>query len=231
MRGGLIDFFREADWLNGQRVRGYAALIGIASLALLTASWFKAQGPEGSDFLAFWGSARAVLAGLPQAAYDLPWQEHVQTRAGFTGWYAFVNPPPFLFVIAPFGLLSVPAGWIAWVAVTYAAWAWVGVRAFPRLWPLVEIAKSSRSQKRSEMFPGCGSNSLGDPAVWCAFYRVACGPTTHRCSSMVFGCATPERPKAMPLRFSEIFFWSIRIVLRYYEAPGHRSTAHMLQAA
>jgi len=139
MEGGAVTFLREAHWLDSQRVRGYAALIGLASLALLAVSWSKAQGPEGSDFLAFWGSARAVLAGLPQAAYDLHWQEHVQTGAGFSGWYAFVNPPPFLFVTAPFGLLSVPLGWIAWVAVTYAAWAWAGVRAFPRLWPLVLV--------------------------------------------------------------------------------------------
>jgi hypothetical protein len=139
MRGGFIDFVRMADWLNGQRVRVYAALIGVASLALVGVSWVQAQGPEGSDFLAFWGSARAVLAGLPQAAYDLDWQQQVQTGAGFTGWYAFVNPPPFLFATAPFGLLGYPIGWIAWVAVTYALWAWAGVKAFPRLWLLVLV--------------------------------------------------------------------------------------------
>ena len=139
MKGGAVDFFRDADWLNGSRVRGYAVLIGIASLALVAVSWVQAQGPDGSDFLAFWGSARAVLAGLPQAAYDLGWQEKVQTGAGFTGWYAFVNPPPFLFVTAPFGLLTVALGWIAWVVVTYAAWAWAGVKACPRLWPLVLV--------------------------------------------------------------------------------------------
>ena len=134
---GVVEFVRDANWLNAQRVRGYAALIGIASLALLVVAWAQAQGPEGSDFLAFWGSAKAVLAGLPQAAYDLHWQEKVQTGAGFTGWYAFVNPPPFLFVTAPFGLLPVPAAWIAWVFVTYASWAWAGIKAFPRLWLLV----------------------------------------------------------------------------------------------
>lgn len=138
MEGG-VTFLREAHWLNAQRVRVYAALIGIASLALLAVSWVQAQGPEGSDFLAFWGSAKAVIAGLPQAAYDLPWQEKVQTGAGFTGWYAFVNPPPFLFVTAPFGLLPVSAAWIAWVVVTYALWAWAGIKAFPRLWLLVLV--------------------------------------------------------------------------------------------
>ena len=48
----------------------------------------------------------------------------MQTGAGFTGWYAFVNPPPFLFVTALFGVFSVLLGWIAWVVVTYALWVW-----------------------------------------------------------------------------------------------------------
>ena len=136
---GAVDFLRNAEWLDAGRVRGYAVLIGIASLALLVVSWFQAQGPDASDFLAFWGSAKAVLAGMPQAAYDLHWQQQVQTGAGFTGWYAFVNPPPFLFVTAPFGLFSYPVGWIVWVAATYAVWAWAGVKAFPRLWLLVLV--------------------------------------------------------------------------------------------
>src|SRR3546814_4079145 len=55
------------------------------------------MGPRGSDFLAFWGAARAVLEGVPQAAYELQWQESTQTGAGSGEWYAFVNPPPFLF--------------------------------------------------------------------------------------------------------------------------------------
>ena len=136
---GAVEFLRNAEWLDAARVRGYAVLIGIASLTLLVVSWFQAQGPDASDFLAFWGSAKAVLAGMPQAAYDLHWQQQVQTGAGFTGWYAFVNPPPFLFVTAPFGLFSYPVGWIVWVAATYAVWAWAGVKAFPRLWLLVLV--------------------------------------------------------------------------------------------
>lgn len=139
MRGGALDFFRAADWLTPQRVRVYALLLGLASLALLAASWLAAQGPQGSDFLAFWGAGQAVLAGVPEAAYDLAWQEKVQTGAGFEGWYAYVNPPPFLLLAAPFAALPYPAAWIAWVVLTYGAWAWVSVRAFPRLWPLVLV--------------------------------------------------------------------------------------------
>ncbi|MXP42187.1 DUF2029 domain-containing protein [Altererythrobacter soli] len=134
-----MNFIREARWLDAGRVRGYAVLLAIASAGLLIASWLEAMGPEGSDFLAFWGSARAVLEGVPSAAYDLQWQERVQTGAGPTGWFAFVNPPPFLFLTAPFGALPFPLAWIAWVAVTYGAWAWASVRAFPRLWPLAIV--------------------------------------------------------------------------------------------
>jgi hypothetical protein len=136
MTEGSVHFLRDADWLTSQRVRGYALLVGLASLALLAASWLQAQGPQASDVLAFWGAGKAVLAGAPHAAYDLAWQERVQTSAGFEGWYAFVNPPPFLLVAAPFAALPYPAAWLAWVATTYAAWAALAARAFPRLWPL-----------------------------------------------------------------------------------------------
>jgi len=139
MTEGSGHFLRDADWLNASRVRGYALLIGPASLALLVVAWVQAQGSQGSDFLAFWGAGKAALAGAPQAAYDLAWQERTQTGAGFEGWYAFVNPPPFLFLVAPFAALPYPLAWIAWGMVTYAAWAAVSIRAFPRLWPIVLV--------------------------------------------------------------------------------------------
>jgi hypothetical protein len=137
--GNALDFLRQAHWLDAGRVRGYAVIIGIASVGLLVASWFAAMGPLGSDYLAFWGAAQAVLDGAPQAAYSLAWQERVQTGAGFDEWYAFVNPPPFLFAIAAFGALPFPLAWIAWNAATYAAWCWAAIKAFPRLWLLVLV--------------------------------------------------------------------------------------------
>ncbi len=139
MAGTSLDNLRDAEWLNASRVRGYAVLVGIASLVLLAVSWWQAQGSGGSDFLAFWGAGKAVLAGQPGAAYDLHWQEQVQTSTGATGWFAFVNPPPFLFLVWPFALLRYPVGWIAWVVVTYAVWARVSVSAFPRLWLLALV--------------------------------------------------------------------------------------------
>ncbi len=133
----MTAFIREAEWLNPQRVRGYAVLLVLASLALLANSYLKAMQPAGTDFLAFWGAGHVTLAGDPAAAYDLAMQERVQTGTGSTGWFAFVNPPPFLFAVAPFGALPFPLAWLAWVIVTFALWAWASIRAFPRLWLLV----------------------------------------------------------------------------------------------
>ena len=132
-------FFRDADWLTGQRVRGYALLLGLASLALLANSFVKAMGVDGTDFLAFWGAGHVTVQGDPASAYDLAVQQQVQTGTWSEGWFAFVNPPPFLFAVAPFGALPFPVAWLVWVAMTYALWAWAGIRAFPKLWPLVLV--------------------------------------------------------------------------------------------
>lgn len=139
MRTPFLHHIRDADWLNPGRVRGYAVILGLASLALLANSYLKAMGTDGTDFLAFWGAGQVTAAGDPSAAYDLAVQERVQTSTGSEGWFAFVNPPPFLFAAAPFGALPFPIAWIAWVALTFAAWAFVSMRAAPRLWPLVLV--------------------------------------------------------------------------------------------
>ncbi|WP_341712856.1 glycosyltransferase family 87 protein [Erythrobacter sp.] len=132
-----MDFLRRADWLTRERVRGYALLLGLASLALLAHSYIQAMGVAGTDFLAFWGAGHVTILGDPASAYDLATQRQIQTSTGSEGWFAFVNPPPFLFAAAPFGALPFPLAWLAWVAVTYSLWAWAGIRAFPNLWPLV----------------------------------------------------------------------------------------------
>lgn len=134
---GWDHWLRRADWLHPKRVRGYAVLVGLASLMILFFAWREAMGPTGSDFLAFWGAGQVTAGGDPAAAYDLAVQERAQTATGSRGWFAFVNPPPFLFLAAPLGLLPFAAAWPLWVALTYALWAVVSVRAFPRLWPIV----------------------------------------------------------------------------------------------
>ena len=132
-----MDWLRKAEWLTRDRVRGYSWLVALAGLALVGHAYLQAMGPVGTDFLAFWGAGHVTAAGDPVAAYDLAVQEQVQTGTGSDGWFAFVNPPPFLFAAVPFGALPFPIAWIAWVAATWGLWAWASLRAFPRLWPLV----------------------------------------------------------------------------------------------
>lgn len=130
-------WIRRADWLNARRVRGYALLVGLAGLMIVANAVVEAMGPTGSDFLAFWGAGKAVAGGAPATAYDLAFQERVQTGTGSRGWFAFVNPPPFLFLTAPLGLLPYPAAWGLWVVAGFALWAAASISAFPRLWPIV----------------------------------------------------------------------------------------------
>ena len=132
-----LTLLKRADWLGPDRVRGYAVILGLAALALLVASYIQAMGPDGTDFLAFWGAGHVTAAGTPALAYDLSVQERVQTATGSEGWFAFVNPPPFLFAAAPFGALPFPLAWGLWVLATFALWAFFAIRAFPRLWLLV----------------------------------------------------------------------------------------------
>lgn len=110
-----LSFLREADWLDARRVRAYALILVLASLALLANSYFKAMQPAGSDFLAFWGAGHVTVTGDPAAVYDLAVQERIQTGTGATGWFVFVSPPPFLFAAAPSARCPFPSpgltGW------------------------------------------------------------------------------------------------------------------------
>ncbi|RPF71071.1 glycosyltransferase family 87 protein [Aurantiacibacter spongiae] len=134
MRASVLDLCRTAEWLTARRVRGYAVILILASIGLLANSYVKAMGTDGTDFLAFWGAGHVTAGGDPSAAYDLSVQERVQTATGSKGWFAFVNPPPFLFVAAPFGWLSFPLAWVAWVGSWFMLWTWATIRAFPRYW-------------------------------------------------------------------------------------------------
>ncbi len=137
MTGRFVDFVREAKWLSGGRVRAYALILAFCSFASLGLYFKLAMEDQYSDFLAFWGAARIGLTGDFPAVYDLATQRAVQATTGFRDIFAFVNPPPLLFAILPFGALSYPVAWIAWVAVTFALWMGITTRFYPHYWPLI----------------------------------------------------------------------------------------------
>lgn len=136
-------FLREAGWLNADRVRGYAAMIVLAFIAMLAVNFLKIPS-TGSDFQAFWSGARILVDHGPVAVFDLDLQERVQAEAGFGEMIAYVNPPPFLLTVFWLGVLPFGAAWIAWVAVTFAVWFAVMSRVYrgDLLWPLLAFPAS-----------------------------------------------------------------------------------------
>lgn len=92
----------------------------------------NALNPGGIDFVSYWAAARLTLSGTPALAYDIAAHHAVEARvADMAGLMSFPYPPPFLFVVAPFGLLPFPIAAIAWVGVSAGLLALVVRRFHP----------------------------------------------------------------------------------------------------
>lgn len=129
--------FLRLEWLGRSRLVGYSAMLALASAVSLYWLFRQAMGPQGSDFLAFWSAARMAATGHAALAYDPAALAAVQAEVGRSDVFAFVNPPPLLLGIWPFGLIDYPAAWIAWVALGYAVWLATTRRLYPDLtWPI-----------------------------------------------------------------------------------------------
>ena len=122
---------RDGRWPDAPRVRIYALLVLVAWLPMLAKVFLEATGTTGSDFLAFWGAGKLVLAGHPALAYDLPAQQAAQAASGTGQLVAYVNPPPYLLLVWPLGMLPFAGAWIAWNLVGWAVWFAVARRVSP----------------------------------------------------------------------------------------------------
>ena len=123
---------RDGGWLDAKRVRAYAIMFLIAYAAMLVPPFIDATRGPGSDFLAFWGAARLTVAGTPQLVYDLAAETAAQATTGIGNMIAYVNPPPFLLVIAPLGLLPYAVAWVVWSLTGWAVWLLVARRILPQ---------------------------------------------------------------------------------------------------
>jgi len=137
VKGRYLAFVREATWFGRERAVGYGRVVVLAFLPSLVWYYLQAFGPDGTDFLAFWSAARLTLAGDPAAAYDPAAMQGLQQALGRETWFPFLNPPPFLAVVLPFGALPLAWALPAWVVVTYAAWLFAARRLVPGgFWPI-----------------------------------------------------------------------------------------------
>ena len=127
----LLAALRSLAFLDRSRVRAYGLMIALAYLPMLAKVFLEATGSVGSDFLAFWGAGKLVVAGTPAKVYDILAEQTVQALSGTGQLVVFVNPPPYLFVAAPLGLLPYASAWVAWVAAGWSAWFLLCRRLLP----------------------------------------------------------------------------------------------------
>ena len=117
-----IAALRDNRWPDAERVRIVALFSLIAFIPMMATVFFQATGHVGSDFLAFWGAGRLIVAGHPAAVFDLAAEHAAQIGSGTGQMVAYVNPPPYLFLVAPLGLMPYPVAWLAWALGGWAVW-------------------------------------------------------------------------------------------------------------
>lgn len=122
---------RSLTPLGQRRLAAYALIVLVAYLPMMAKVFAEATGTIGSDFLAFWGAGRLVADGTPELVYNLAAERAAQGPSGTGQLVAFVNPPPYLFVVAPLGWLPYAAAWVAWALAGWAIWFAVARRILP----------------------------------------------------------------------------------------------------
>jgi hypothetical protein len=77
-----------------------------------------------TDFVSVWAAGRLVLDGQPQAAYDWTIHKSVEDAViGYaSGYYAWLYPPPFLFVAALLATLPFAVAQAFWSFLTFPAY-------------------------------------------------------------------------------------------------------------
>ncbi len=73
-----------------------------------------------SDFRVFWGAARLALAGEPLAAFDLVRLE-AEYNVVTEDWMPWLYPPGYLYLVAPFGLMSYAVAFLVMTLISVSA--------------------------------------------------------------------------------------------------------------
>jgi len=127
--GRGLDFFRDARWLNSERVQGYLRLLALLNLVTLVLLLVTSQNGVdrngfliGTDFLSFWTTGRMLHAGADvyEVASHIATQREFFMREG--SFTAFFYPPSFLLFCYPLGLLPYFPALGMWLLATGAAY-------------------------------------------------------------------------------------------------------------
>lgn len=91
---------------------------------IVTALVTMLRDPYQMDFISYWAAGRLGLEGQAPLAYDVAAHHEVQKQAfQFVGAIPFGYPPAFLLLALPFGVFAYPPAAVAWVILTWAAYA------------------------------------------------------------------------------------------------------------
>jgi hypothetical protein len=145
---------RDGAWLTRERLRIAAAAVLLCTVLALGFLAVTASGsvdilgrPLGTDFSSFYAAGKAVLSGVPEAAYD-PALHHAREQAIFgpaTPFYGWQYPPFFLLLAALLAVLPYPLALVVWqggtLALYLAALGAIAGRALraDRLWWLLAL--------------------------------------------------------------------------------------------
>lgn len=147
----LLDLFREARWINAERVRGYSRLLCACYLVVFVGWLVLRPGgiratlhPVGADFPKCWAASSLALHGHPASVYDHPTIEAAEKAAvgdKDPGFEMFDYPPTFLAMVLPLSLLPYEGALIAWTLAGLAAYLFVVWKIAPcRETPWIALA-------------------------------------------------------------------------------------------
>jgi hypothetical protein len=117
------------------RLRLLAMAVSLCFLFLVvTALVTILRDPYQMDFISYWAAGKLALQGHAPLAYDFAAHRAVELQATMVAGIPFGYPPAFLILAAPFAVFPYPPAAIAWVLLSWAAYA-VAVRLWaPNAW-------------------------------------------------------------------------------------------------
>lgn len=158
MGGGA--FFSEQRVLRVARI--WLCVAAPLLLFILTRQmrdgWSDGTGaPFGEDFINFWSGARLALDGQWPIVYDIAALHAYQNQVvgAEIGLYHYSYPPVAWLLTAPFGALPYLAGWAAWQAGGWLAFALALRRVLSSQWLILSLAAPAVFLNASAGQNGC----------------------------------------------------------------------------
>ncbi|HYD12115.1 MAG TPA: glycosyltransferase family 87 protein [Allosphingosinicella sp.] len=107
-----------------ERLRLLAMAVSLCFLFLIvTALVTILRDPFQMDFISYWAAGRLGLEGQAALAYDFNAHRAVELQATMVAGIPFGYPPAFLVLATPFALFPYPPAAVAWVILTWGAYA------------------------------------------------------------------------------------------------------------